>query len=125
MASKKHENKENVDTESPLSIESTFALPAPNSPFAKRQIETQLQTIPFQAPVFKGRLHLTNENLEHTCCLGITVNSNMNTMLVSGRLNFFPVFTSLVGLVTLVRCCKRFNRTSRHVTCMLIAEVVA
>uniref|UniRef100_A0A8B9J027 Maternal embryonic leucine zipper kinase n=1 Tax=Amazona collaria TaxID=241587 RepID=A0A8B9J027_9PSIT len=56
MASKKHENKENVDTESPLSIENTFALPAPNTPFAKRQVETQLQTIPFQAPAFKGTL---------------------------------------------------------------------
>ncbi|KAM8984331.1 maternal embryonic leucine zipper kinase isoform 2-T3 [Ara ararauna] len=53
MASKKHETKENVDTESPLSIESTFALPAPNTPFAKHQIETQLQTIPYQAPAFK------------------------------------------------------------------------
>ncbi|KAM4638952.1 maternal embryonic leucine zipper kinase isoform 5-T8 [Amazona ochrocephala] len=53
MASKKHENKENVDTESPLSIENTFALPAPNTPFAKHQVETQLQTIPFQAPAFK------------------------------------------------------------------------
>uniref|UniRef100_A0A8B9IZQ4 Maternal embryonic leucine zipper kinase n=1 Tax=Amazona collaria TaxID=241587 RepID=A0A8B9IZQ4_9PSIT len=72
MASKKHENKENVDTESPLSIENTFALPAPNTPFAKRQVETQLQTIPFQAPAFKGTLHLTNENLEHTCYMGPT-----------------------------------------------------
>ncbi|XP_062484460.1 maternal embryonic leucine zipper kinase isoform X3 [Pezoporus occidentalis] len=53
MASKKHEIKENVDTTSPLRIESAFALPAPNTPFAKHQIETQLQTIPFQAPVFK------------------------------------------------------------------------
>ncbi|XP_065519147.1 maternal embryonic leucine zipper kinase [Lathamus discolor] len=53
MASKRHENKENVGTASPLSIESTFALPAPNTPFVKRQIETQLQTIPFQASAFK------------------------------------------------------------------------
>ncbi|XP_057279906.1 maternal embryonic leucine zipper kinase isoform X2 [Pezoporus wallicus] len=53
MASNKHEIKENVDTASPLSIESAFALPAPNAPFAKHQIETQLQTIPFQAAAFK------------------------------------------------------------------------
>uniref|UniRef100_A0A8V5H5C4 Maternal embryonic leucine zipper kinase n=1 Tax=Melopsittacus undulatus TaxID=13146 RepID=A0A8V5H5C4_MELUD len=81
MASKKHENKENVGTASPLSIESIFALRAPNTPFAKHQIETQLQTVPFQAPAFKGTLHLTNENLEHTYCLGISVNSNMNTII--------------------------------------------
>ncbi|XP_068266183.1 maternal embryonic leucine zipper kinase-like isoform X2 [Nyctibius grandis] len=53
MASKKHENKENVDTESALRNEMPFVLPAPKTPFAKRQIETQVQTIPFQAPAFK------------------------------------------------------------------------
>ncbi|KFP51212.1 Maternal embryonic leucine zipper kinase, partial [Cathartes aura] len=53
VASKKHENKENVDTESALRNEMPFALPAPKTPFAKSQIETQVQTIPFQAPAFK------------------------------------------------------------------------
>ncbi|KAM6327885.1 maternal embryonic leucine zipper kinase isoform 7-T9 [Alca torda] len=55
VASEKHENKENVDTESALRNEMPFALPAPTTPFAKSQIETQVQTIPFQAPVFKER----------------------------------------------------------------------
>ncbi|KFW65199.1 Maternal embryonic leucine zipper kinase [Pygoscelis adeliae] len=53
VASKQHENKENVDTESALRNETPFALPAPKTPFAKSQIETQVQTIPFQAPAFK------------------------------------------------------------------------
>ncbi|XP_019327972.1 PREDICTED: maternal embryonic leucine zipper kinase [Aptenodytes forsteri] len=53
VASKQHENKENVDTESALRNEMPFALPAPKTPFAKSQIETQVQTIPFQAPAFK------------------------------------------------------------------------
>ncbi|KFV09116.1 PREDICTED: maternal embryonic leucine zipper kinase [Pterocles gutturalis] len=53
VASKNHENKENVDTESALRNEMPFALPAPKTPFLKNQIETQVQTIPFQAPVFK------------------------------------------------------------------------
>ncbi|XP_009319547.1 PREDICTED: maternal embryonic leucine zipper kinase isoform X2 [Pygoscelis adeliae] len=48
VASKQHENKENVDTESALRNETPFALPAPKTPFAKSQIETQVQTIPFQ-----------------------------------------------------------------------------
>ncbi|XP_059689555.1 maternal embryonic leucine zipper kinase isoform X2 [Gavia stellata] len=53
VASKKHENKENVDTESALRNEMTFVLPAPKTPFAKSRIEAQVQTIPFQAPAFK------------------------------------------------------------------------
>ncbi|XP_063176983.1 maternal embryonic leucine zipper kinase isoform X1 [Chroicocephalus ridibundus] len=55
VASEKHENKENVDTESALRNEMPFALPAPTTSSAKSQIETQVQTIPFQAPVFKER----------------------------------------------------------------------
>ncbi|NWU46262.1 MELK kinase, partial [Dromas ardeola] len=55
VASEKHENKENVDTESALRNEVPFALPAPTTSFAKSQIETQVQTIPFQAPVFTER----------------------------------------------------------------------
>uniref|UniRef100_A0A8C0HP45 Maternal embryonic leucine zipper kinase n=1 Tax=Buteo japonicus TaxID=224669 RepID=A0A8C0HP45_9AVES len=50
VASKKHENKENVDTESALRNEMPFALPAPKTPFAKNRIEAQVQTIPFQTP---------------------------------------------------------------------------
>ncbi|XP_010199147.2 maternal embryonic leucine zipper kinase [Colius striatus] len=53
VASKKHENKENVDTESALRNEMPFALPAQTSPFTKSQIETKVQTIPFQASAFK------------------------------------------------------------------------
>ncbi|NXT31714.1 MELK kinase, partial [Pelecanoides urinatrix] len=53
VASKKHENKENIDTELALRNEMPFALPAPKTPFAKSQIETQVQTIPCQAPAFK------------------------------------------------------------------------
>ncbi|NXN70002.1 MELK kinase, partial [Himantopus himantopus] len=53
VASKKHKNKENVDTESALRNEMPFALPAPTTYFAKTQIETQVQTIPFQVPAFK------------------------------------------------------------------------
>ncbi|XP_075344821.1 maternal embryonic leucine zipper kinase isoform X7 [Mycteria americana] len=53
VASKQHENKENVDTESALRNEMPIALPAPKTPSAKSQIETQVQTTPFQAPAFK------------------------------------------------------------------------
>ncbi|KAM9589190.1 maternal embryonic leucine zipper kinase isoform 5-T6 [Morphnus guianensis] len=53
VASKKHENKENADTESALRNEMPFALPAPKTPFAKNQIEAQAQTIPFQTPGFQ------------------------------------------------------------------------
>ncbi|XP_072716930.1 maternal embryonic leucine zipper kinase-like isoform X10 [Ciconia boyciana] len=54
VASKQHENKENVDTESALRNEMPVALPAPKTPSAKSQIETRVQTTPFQAPAFKG-----------------------------------------------------------------------
>lgn len=54
VASKKHKNKENAGTESALRNEMPFALPAPKTPFAKSQMETQVQTIPFQAPAIKG-----------------------------------------------------------------------
>ncbi|KAM7076526.1 maternal embryonic leucine zipper kinase isoform 5-T9 [Ciconia maguari] len=53
VASKQHENKENVDTESALRNEMPVALPAPKTPSAKSQIETRVQTTPFQAPAFK------------------------------------------------------------------------
>ncbi|KAM6290020.1 maternal embryonic leucine zipper kinase [Aegotheles albertisi] len=53
VASKKHENKENVDAESALRSEMPFALPAQKTPFAKSQIETQVQTKPSQAPALK------------------------------------------------------------------------
>ncbi|KGL97496.1 Maternal embryonic leucine zipper kinase [Charadrius vociferus] len=53
VASKKHKNKENVDTESALRSEMPFVFPAPTTSLAKSQIETQVQTIPFQAPAFK------------------------------------------------------------------------
>lgn len=74
VASKKHENKENVDTESALRNEMPFALPAPTTYSAKSQIKTQVQTIPFQASASKGTLNVINENLKHTCCLEIIVN---------------------------------------------------
>ncbi|XP_071658177.1 maternal embryonic leucine zipper kinase isoform X5 [Patagioenas fasciata] len=53
VASKKHKNKENSGTESALRNEMPFALPAPKTPFAKSQMETQVQTIPVQAPAIK------------------------------------------------------------------------
>ncbi|XP_068783836.1 maternal embryonic leucine zipper kinase isoform X3 [Struthio camelus] len=53
VASKKHENKENVDTESAVKIEMPFALPAPKTPFAKSVNEKQAQPIPCQALVLK------------------------------------------------------------------------
>ncbi|XP_064902686.1 maternal embryonic leucine zipper kinase isoform X4 [Columba livia] len=53
VASKKHENKENAGTESVLRNEMPFALPAPKTPFAKSHMETQVQTIPVQAPAIK------------------------------------------------------------------------
>ncbi|NWQ91266.1 MELK kinase, partial [Burhinus bistriatus] len=53
VASKKHENKENVDSESALRNKMPFTLPAATTSFAKSLIETQEQIIPFQAPAFK------------------------------------------------------------------------
>ncbi|KFZ59772.1 Maternal embryonic leucine zipper kinase, partial [Podiceps cristatus] len=53
VASKKHENKENVDTESALRNEMPFVPPAPKTSGAKSQVQAQVQTIPFQAPAFK------------------------------------------------------------------------
>ncbi|XP_065513117.1 maternal embryonic leucine zipper kinase [Caloenas nicobarica] len=53
VAPKKHKNKENAGTESALRNEMLFVLPAPKTPFAKSQMETQVQTIPFQAPAIK------------------------------------------------------------------------
>ncbi|KAM9213355.1 Maternal embryonic leucine zipper kinase [Leptosomus discolor] len=52
VASKKHENKENIDTESALRNEMPFTFPAPKTPFAKGQTEMQVETIPFRAPAF-------------------------------------------------------------------------
>ncbi|RMC08098.1 hypothetical protein DUI87_15129 [Hirundo rustica rustica] len=53
VASKKHKNKENVETVSASGDEIPFALPAPMTPFAKSQIETQEQAVPLRAPAFK------------------------------------------------------------------------
>ncbi|KAI1239607.1 hypothetical protein IHE44_0011025 [Lamprotornis superbus] len=53
VASKKHKNKENAETVSPLKNEMPFALPAPKTPFAKSQVETQVQAVPLRAPAFK------------------------------------------------------------------------
>jgi len=47
------------------------------------------------------------------------------THLSLGDSTFFAMFTSLVLLVHLVGCCKRFNHIAGHVTCMLITEVIA
>uniref|UniRef100_A0A8B9V2P6 Maternal embryonic leucine zipper kinase n=1 Tax=Anas zonorhyncha TaxID=75864 RepID=A0A8B9V2P6_9AVES len=54
VASKKHANKENVDTESVLKNEMPFALPAPKTPLGKSQIEKQGQGISIQVPACKG-----------------------------------------------------------------------
>ncbi|XP_062455787.1 maternal embryonic leucine zipper kinase [Rhea pennata] len=48
-ALRKHENKENVDTESAVKNEVPFALPAPKTPFARSVNEKQAQATPFQA----------------------------------------------------------------------------
>ncbi|XP_068523950.1 maternal embryonic leucine zipper kinase isoform X4 [Anas acuta] len=53
VASKKHANKENVDTESVLKNEMPFALPAPKTPLGKTQIEKQGQGISIQVPACK------------------------------------------------------------------------
>ncbi|XP_032061884.1 maternal embryonic leucine zipper kinase [Aythya fuligula] len=53
VASKKHANKENVDTESALKNEMPFALPAPKTPLGKSQIEKQGQGISIQVPACK------------------------------------------------------------------------
>ncbi|XP_025929053.1 maternal embryonic leucine zipper kinase isoform X3 [Apteryx mantelli] len=52
-ALKKHENKENVATESAVKNEMPFALPAPKTPFARSVNEKQAQPIPFQALALK------------------------------------------------------------------------
>ncbi|KFP05342.1 Maternal embryonic leucine zipper kinase, partial [Calypte anna] len=53
VASRKHENKENVGTESALRNQMPFELPAPQTPLATSQIESQVQSTPFQAPASK------------------------------------------------------------------------
>ncbi|XP_010280183.1 PREDICTED: maternal embryonic leucine zipper kinase [Phaethon lepturus] len=55
VASKKQENKENVDTESGLGNEILFVLPAPETPFTTNKNEMQVHTIPYQAPAFKEK----------------------------------------------------------------------
>uniref|UniRef100_A0A8C3JDZ6 Maternal embryonic leucine zipper kinase n=1 Tax=Calidris pygmaea TaxID=425635 RepID=A0A8C3JDZ6_9CHAR len=55
VASKKRENKENVDTESAVRDEMPFALPAPATSSAKSQIETQVPSVAFQGPPFKEK----------------------------------------------------------------------
>ncbi|NXP15717.1 MELK kinase, partial [Thinocorus orbignyianus] len=54
VASKKQENKENVDTESAVRSEMPFELPAPAASSAKSEIETQAP-VAFQGPTFKER----------------------------------------------------------------------
>lgn len=54
MASKKHENKENVETVPALGNEMPFTLPAPVTSFAKSQIKTEVQAVPLRTPAFKG-----------------------------------------------------------------------
>ncbi|TRZ14803.1 hypothetical protein HGM15179_012298 [Zosterops borbonicus] len=53
VASKKHENKENVETVPALGNEVPFTLPAPMTPFAKSQNETEVQAVPLRTPAFK------------------------------------------------------------------------
>ncbi|XP_010189964.1 PREDICTED: maternal embryonic leucine zipper kinase, partial [Mesitornis unicolor] len=53
VASKKRENKENVDTESALRSEVPLVPPAPKTPLTN-PTETQVQTVPFEVPAFKG-----------------------------------------------------------------------
>ncbi|XP_030920650.1 maternal embryonic leucine zipper kinase isoform X1 [Geospiza fortis] len=53
VASKKHKNKEYVETVSALRNEVPFALPTPKTPLAKSQIETQVQAVALKAPAFK------------------------------------------------------------------------
>ncbi|XP_066425442.1 maternal embryonic leucine zipper kinase [Molothrus aeneus] len=53
VASKKHKNKENVETVSALRNEMPFALPTPKTPLAKSQIETEVQAVPPKAAAFK------------------------------------------------------------------------
>lgn len=68
VASRKDKNKENIDTESALRNEMPFVLPAPKTPLAKSQIETQAQPAPLQAAAFRGTLDGTSENLKHINC---------------------------------------------------------
>ncbi|XP_072778304.1 maternal embryonic leucine zipper kinase isoform X3 [Taeniopygia guttata] len=51
VASKKHKDKENVETVSALRNEMPFVLP--KTPLAKSQIETQVQAVPLRASAFK------------------------------------------------------------------------
>ncbi|KAM3655930.1 maternal embryonic leucine zipper kinase isoform 2-T2 [Ammospiza maritima maritima] len=53
VPSKKHKNKENVETVSALRNEIPFVLPTPKTPLAKSQIETQVQAVPLKAAAFK------------------------------------------------------------------------
>ncbi|XP_032837824.2 maternal embryonic leucine zipper kinase isoform X2 [Tyto alba] len=53
VASKKHENKENLDRDSALRNEMCFALPAPKIPFGRSEVENQVETTPFQTPASK------------------------------------------------------------------------
>ncbi|NXW53957.1 MELK kinase, partial [Eurystomus gularis] len=52
-SSEDDDNKENVDTESALKHEMASVPPAPSSPLAKRQVNTEVETTPVQPPVFK------------------------------------------------------------------------
>ncbi|XP_053788751.1 maternal embryonic leucine zipper kinase isoform X2 [Vidua chalybeata] len=51
VASKKHKNKENVETVPALRNEMPFVLP--KTPLATSQMETQVQAVPLRAPAFK------------------------------------------------------------------------
>ncbi|KAM8792622.1 maternal embryonic leucine zipper kinase [Eudromia elegans] len=53
LASEKHENKENIDTESVVKNEISFALPAPKTPFVRSVNEKQAQSIPVESKFLK------------------------------------------------------------------------
>ncbi|XP_027734920.1 maternal embryonic leucine zipper kinase isoform X2 [Empidonax traillii] len=112
VASKKHKNKENVETESALRNEMPFALPAPRTPFVKSQIETQEQAIPSQAPAFKESqftavtpikpTNLTNtdeftaaEVLPETRCHSVELDRNLGHMDSSQKKRKAKIFGNL------------------------------
>ncbi|XP_051499477.1 maternal embryonic leucine zipper kinase isoform X3 [Apus apus] len=75
VVTKMDEDKENVDPDLALRNEMPFELSALKTPFAKSQVESQVEPTPFQAPALKGTLNVTDENLEHIRCLEIIVNA--------------------------------------------------
>uniref|UniRef100_A0A8B9V181 Maternal embryonic leucine zipper kinase n=1 Tax=Anas zonorhyncha TaxID=75864 RepID=A0A8B9V181_9AVES len=96
VASKKHANKENVDTESVLKNEMPFALPAPKTPLGKSQIEKQGQGISIQVPACKGMLCVTNENQEHVFrCHSVELDLNVAHVDCSQKKRKAKIFGSL------------------------------